>query len=362
MELMRKQKELLLNDKLASTADLKSVRYNKSYLDEENSFAQSYVNYKPQSAGSVQQAQVLSNESRVSNDSQNSNGGISQFSAGGYYNNYSNYDTPATASYNYIENQHYEQEQYLKQQEQKQKELADQKKKDAKENFKKLEKTYNVAEVKPVAKLYGGNALKNPNDLDMFYFEKFYQEDAMRRRLEFQPANLDTESIQFIDPFNADVFKDEIIDIDFGAIDAFTEALNAQIKSTKNGTKMPDNLQFPSNIVKSNQANFIDHQIILGDSSYVTTSKNNNNNNQSGNFYSSNNVSQVNSSYNLDNQSKNNATNGVTDKFQKYYDSLAYNTTAQQSSNNSIYDYNSYLNNQNTYNNSSYNFNNSLGR
>lgn len=58
-----------------------------------------------------------------------------------------------------------------------------------------------------------------------------------------------------------------MVDIDFGAIDAFTEALNAQIIAEKNGNKLPQNLQFPSHVIASNHASFLDNQIFLGDCS-----------------------------------------------------------------------------------------------
>lgn len=58
-----------------------------------------------------------------------------------------------------------------------------------------------------------------------------------------------------------------MVDIDFGAIDAFTEALNAQIIAEKNGDKVPNNLQFPSHVLASNHASFLDNQIFLGDCS-----------------------------------------------------------------------------------------------
>ncbi len=76
---------------------------------------------------------------------------------------------------------------------------------------------------------------------------------------------MDTHSTQFIDPFSPDLFKDEMVDIDFGAIDAFTEALHAQILAEKNGTEPAKNLQFPSHVIASNHAAFLDTQVLMGD-------------------------------------------------------------------------------------------------
>jgi hypothetical protein len=69
----------------------------------------------------------------------------------------------------------------------------------------------------------------------------------------------------FIDPFSPDLFRDEIIDIDFGAIDAFTNSLNAHIEAQQSGRAPPQKLEFPSHILRSNHATFIDNQLLLGD-------------------------------------------------------------------------------------------------
>jgi hypothetical protein len=61
------------------------------------------------------------------------------------------------------------------------------------------------------------------------------------------------------------LFRDEIIDIDFGAIDAFTNSLNAHIEAQQCGRAPPQKLEFPSHILKSNHATFIDNQLLLGD-------------------------------------------------------------------------------------------------
>lgn len=125
-------------------------------------------------------------------------------------------------------------------------------------------KDYNVVDVSQVGYLTGSNLIRNCDDIDLNRFEQYYDHNS---NLEFKSHNLDNYSTQFIDPFSANLFKDEMVDIDFGAIDAFTEALNAQIIAEKNGDKFPKNLQFPSHVLASNHASFLDNQIFLGDCS-----------------------------------------------------------------------------------------------
>lgn len=125
---------------------------------------------------------------------------------------------------------------------------------------------YDILQMRQVGQLSGNKIIRNFSEANLSELENYYEsEDA--KGLEFEPTNLDIKPNHFIDPFSPDLFKDEIIDIDFGAIDAFTEALNAQISSEKNGTPPPKNLQFPSHILSSNHASFIDNQLLLGDSS-----------------------------------------------------------------------------------------------
>jgi hypothetical protein len=66
------------------------------------------------------------------------------------------------------------------------------------------------------------------------------------------------------------LFRDEIVDIDFGAIDAYTSALNAQINSAQSGGDASNSaeLSFPSHILTSNHATFLDNQMLLGDATY----------------------------------------------------------------------------------------------
>jgi hypothetical protein len=73
-----------------------------------------------------------------------------------------------------------------------------------------------------------------------------------------------------IDPSDPNLFRDEIVDIDFGAIDAYTSALNAQINSAQSGSDAQgaNELSFPSHILTSNHATFLDNQMLLGDATY----------------------------------------------------------------------------------------------
>ena len=130
-----------------------------------------------------------------------------------------------------------------------------------KKSLDSLANDYDIHHVTQVGQLSGKNMIRNLSQVDMSQFEKYYPQ------LEFEPLNLDTKPSQFIDPFSPDLFKDEIVDIDFGAIDAFTEALNAQIVAEKNGTEAPKDLRFPSHVIASNHASFLDNQLFLGDSS-----------------------------------------------------------------------------------------------
>ena len=77
-----------------------------------------------------------------------------------------------------------------------------------------------------------------------------------------------------IDPYDPNLFKDEIIDIDFGAIDAYTAGLNAQINAEKANNPREGQLQFPSHILTSNHATFIDNQMLLSDPFYAQSTPN----------------------------------------------------------------------------------------
>lgn len=106
-------------------------------------------------------------------------------------------------------------------------------------------------------------------------------------------SNDQNDEHQFIDPADPNLFKDEIVDIDFGAIDAYTSALNAQINSVNNESSAANDLQFPSHILTSSHATFLDNQLLLGDAFYgrdddVATAGENANNETNGDDNTSN--------------------------------------------------------------------------
>ena len=134
------------------------------------------------------------------------------------------------------------------------------------EKLKEFGTNFDILSIKRVGLLYGAHVIHDLSKVDASFFDKYYQNEDDGGSVAFEPTNLDIKPNQFIDPFNPDLFKDEIIDIDFGAIDAFTSALNAQLNAEKTGSQPPQNLQFPSHILTSNHAYFIDNQLLLGDS------------------------------------------------------------------------------------------------
>jgi hypothetical protein len=69
-----------------------------------------------------------------------------------------------------------------------------------------------------------------------FDMEKIYEMIEQNRQDGEEKEGDGEEDGKFIDPFDPDNFKDELIDIDFGAIDAFTKALNEQMNSQKDGS------------------------------------------------------------------------------------------------------------------------------
>ena len=135
-------------------------------------------------------------------------------------------------------------------------------------NLRSLAGTFAAKSLYSIGYLTGEQVIRDLNRIDPSSLEKFYQKGIrLNYDADFESPNNDVKPNQFIDPFSPDLFKDEIIDIDFGAIDAFTSALNAQLNAEKSDHPAPQNLQFPSHILTSNHAAFIDNQLLLGDSS-----------------------------------------------------------------------------------------------
>ena len=155
-------------------------------------------------------------------------------------------------------------------------------------NLKSLAGTFAAKSLYSIGYLTGDQVIRDLNRIDAASLEKFYQKGIrLNYDADFEPAGNDVKANQFIDPFSPDLFKDEIIDIDFGAIDAFTSALNAQLNAEKSGHPAPQNLQFPSHILTSN------HAAIAGDGSsginvqFISSSKdfNQSNSNLNGSIF-----------------------------------------------------------------------------
>lgn len=97
--------------------------------------------------------------------------------------------------------------------------------------------------------------------------------DLSSSAIKFEDTNLgDYKYDPYLDPFTSDMFKDEIIDIDYGAIDAFNSLLNAQFnKELADHANLTNNKNdnknvFASNLVRSDYGSFIENQLALGDS------------------------------------------------------------------------------------------------
>lgn len=140
--------------------------------------------------------------------------------------------------------------------------------------------------------LSGKNVIYNLGKIDLSEFDRFYSNVSEETSFVASTSRVDAASgvglsarnaaaaaagVDEIDPYDPNLFKDEIIDIDFGAIDAYTAGLNAQInaeKSNLNQSGGQHQLQFPSHILTSNHATFIDNQMLLGDPFYSQSNAN----------------------------------------------------------------------------------------
>jgi hypothetical protein len=138
-------------------------------------------------------------------------------------------------------------------------------------NNRNSEGGYVVEKARQVGQLSGNQIIKCLDKIDLSQFEKYYDLIPSCN----QQSNDDNEND---DLFSDGLFKDELVDIDFGVIDAFTSALNAQINAEKNmaDNKQQSNLQFPSHVLTSKYATFLDTQIFLSDTSGNEKQNNNN--------------------------------------------------------------------------------------
>jgi hypothetical protein len=144
----------------------------------------------------------------------------------------------------------------------------------------KLENQFNVMKVRYVGELTGSNIIYNLNQLTEEDINKLYDLVPADERNNKQPLAVDNDDDQYedglIDPADPNLFKDEIVDIDFGAIDAYTSALNAQINNAESfsssGGINNQNLQFSSHVLTSNHATFLDNQLLLSEPYYGSAS------------------------------------------------------------------------------------------
>lgn len=135
--------------------------------------------------------------------------------------------------------------------------------KSVKDRLKEFEKDYELAPLKLIGKLRGKHVIKDQahiNDESLNEFNKIYENYEKQSGKE---GGEDEERSSNI--YDISYFKDEMIDVDYGAIDAYTAAINAHLTAEKNNEPAPTNLQFASHILKSNHATFVENQIFLGD-------------------------------------------------------------------------------------------------
>jgi hypothetical protein len=136
--------------------------------------------------------------------------------------------------------------------------------KSTKDRLKDFEKDYEVAPLKLIGKLRGKHVIKDQahiNDESLNEFNKIYENYEKQSQRESGAG----EAKQRSDMFDLSYFQDEIIDVDYGAIDAYTAAINAHLTAEKNNEPAPTNLQFASHILKSSHATFVENQLFLGD-------------------------------------------------------------------------------------------------
>jgi hypothetical protein len=94
----------------------------------------------------------------------------------------------------------------------------------------------------------------NPHGLDYDFLNKLMAEHCLS-------ATIDNSEV-YSDPSQ---IHDEVIDIDYGAIDAFTKLLNEQLETAAQADQSSSGeLKFKSNLIKSNYSSFVDEQILMG--------------------------------------------------------------------------------------------------
>lgn len=125
---------------------------------------------------------------------------------------------------------------------------------------------YAIGKAKFVGFLTGKKIIRDISKLSEEESEKIYQQ-AMKN----EPSTAENQDND-LDP---SIFSDELVDIDFGPIDAYTAALNAHLIAHKNASEVDDNQRFPAHVITCSHATFIDNQLILGEPMYNTFESNN---------------------------------------------------------------------------------------
>lgn len=148
-------------------------------------------------------------------------------------------------------------------------------------------KTYKLGTLKLVGHLRGNSIIRDSSkiyEIDLKELEKFYDGDEtlvsnngdLDANLEGGVSeennnnNKKSEEQDFSDIMNGNTFKDEMIELDYGAIDAYTAALNAHLEAERNNEPAPTGLRYASHILTSNHAMFLENQLFLGDAFFST--------------------------------------------------------------------------------------------
>lgn len=133
-----------------------------------------------------------------------------------------------------------------------------------------LRNKYDIGKAKFVGFLTGKKIIRDISQLSEEESEKIYQE-AMKDQIK----SVTEEDKNMVNDLDPSIFSDELVEIDFGPIDAYTAALNAHLNAHKNASEMDDNKRFPAHVITCSHATFIDHQLILGEPMYNTFESNN---------------------------------------------------------------------------------------
>lgn len=137
------------------------------------------------------------------------------------------------------------------------------------QNIKEYTNNFAIGKVKFVGYLTGDNVIRDISELSAEDTEKIYQE-----ALKDQTPTQSTEEKKQ-DDLDPSIFGDELVEIDFGPIDAYTAALNAHLNAYKNASEVDDGKRFPAHVLTCSHATFIDNQLILGEAMYNTFETNN---------------------------------------------------------------------------------------